>query len=842
MTEDDRQPIPYSPPSRNPEGPRLSWGREDAEDFTVDAHPLYIHEKIHPKSFIDSLTRTPADRREVQFLFRDAYNNLPTSAAYEWYQHRGNWQNRLIRGDSRRVMASLARREGLAGRVQMVFYDPPYGISFQSNFQPSTRSRSVKEGAKDIPGDPGMVQAFRDTYRNGIHSYLDNIWRNTRLIHALLHESGSLFLQIGAANVHRLAVVLDEVFGAENRVATISFAKTGGSSSKTLPEVADYLLWYAKEKPALRFFQLYEPLNLKEKIEHMSSYAMVELADGTVRALTSDERESPESALPQGSRTFRRQRLTSLNPSTTGRSEAFRWRGRDFPCDSGRHWSVSHLGLERLATRNRLVATGDRLSWKWYADEIPGRPITNLWHIQMPPNDLHYVVETAESVLERCILMATAPGDLVLDITCGSGTTALVAERWGRRWITCDAAGVPIALARQRLATAIHPYYLLRDSPEGEVEEKRLREAEPSLSLSKSEPSTSGLAPSYRHDPALGFVYERVPSVSAASMAYDKPRDPTLLVNQPLRKRGVLRVSSPFTVESESPYRYLPAGSDGLTAQRLDSDAVTAVRDALVSAGVVVPGQRQRLRLSDLEAWSGGRLVTHLATQASSGERQGARVAVAILPDDITASGTLVTRAANEAVQIGDGDVTTLLVIAFGFETGTGAGLEQRGRLQVLRAQANRDLTIGNLKDSQHDHAFVLVGEPDVQVVAAPRPAGYWTCEVLGFDVFDPTTGNLRAGKPEDISCWMLDTDYDGQSFFAHRMHFPGGEQDRQIRRMLKRLESRVDPHAQEAMFSLTSTPFPTPASGQICVRIVTHTQAEMATVVEVPGDAGAPT
>ena len=478
MTDADRAPRRYEPPIRDERAgePRLSWDRgDDPEALEVESHPLYIHEKIHPAAFVRSLTTAPADRRETRSMFGAAYNDLPENAAYEWYEHRGNWQNRLIRGDSRRIMASLADRDRLAGRVQMVYYDPPYGIKFNSNFQPSVNERDAGNTGKAVPSDVGIVRAFRDAYENGIHSYLDNIRRNAVLARTLLHESGSMFVQIGNANVHRLAVVLDEVFGAENRVATIPFVKTGGSSSKTLPEVADYLLWYAREKGDLKFRQLHEAMSRREKIAYRPSYTMVELEDGSIRSLSPEEVESPDEHIPKGARIFQLAALTSQHPSTTGRSQPFRWGGRTYACAPTEQWRVDMDGLRHLGEKGRLAARGrGRLHWKQYEDELPGRKIHNVWSAQMSPSDLHYVVETAELVVERCLLMATDPGDLVLDITCGSGTTAFVAEKWGRRWITTDAATVPIALARQRLAVGVFQYHLLQDSPEGALKEDEL--------------------------------------------------------------------------------------------------------------------------------------------------------------------------------------------------------------------------------------------------------------------------------------------------------------------------------------------------------------------------------
>ena len=466
MEDEDREPVRYSPPIRERSGPVLSWDRgADLDRIETDATPLYITEKIHPSAFVEQLrSLSPAP------MFGD-FNNLPRDAEYQWYEHEGNWQNRLIHGDSVKVMASLLEKEGMAGKVQMIYMDPPYGIGFKSNMQVDTQSRSVPENAKGLPSDPQQVQTFRDTYQNGIHSYLDNLYRNFVHARELLSESGSIFMQIGSENVNRVAMVMDEVFGDENRVAIVPFAKVGASTASTLPQVADYLLWYARNREELLYNQLYEMLTKAEMISLMSSYVMVEEADGTERNLTSEERRDP-ALLPEGSHLFQRSPLTSQHVSTTGRSEPFTWQGIEYQPSIGDQWRVSHEGLERLAQRKRLIATAGRLRWKQYSHEVPGRKINNLWAQQMTPQDLHYTVETAYSVLERCVQMSTKPSDLVLDVTCGGGTTAFVAERWGRRWITTDTSPVAIAIARQRLLAGIYDWYHLQDSAEGSALEQ----------------------------------------------------------------------------------------------------------------------------------------------------------------------------------------------------------------------------------------------------------------------------------------------------------------------------------------------------------------------------------
>ena len=815
MRDEDLRPIDYRPPLRAPGGPALSWERDQAlDDPTTPATPLYIHEKIHPAEFAKSLAG-----RQPDSLFAD-FNNLPAEASFEWYQYEGNWQNRIIRGETRHVMASLLAKEAMAGKVQMIYFDPPYGIQFKSNMQADARSRKTTETSKSIPNDPTLVRAFRDTYRNGIHSYLDNVYQIALHARELLRDTGTFFLQIGPANVHRLAVVLDEVFGEENCLATIPFAKSGATSSSSLPEVADFLLWYARSREAFtnqKYRQVYEPLSRRETLEYMTSYAMVELANGRTRKPTDDERDDPDAHLPEGARLYRRMPLTSIGESTTGESAPYRWNNITYPCPPGRHWSVNTNGRDRLAASGRLDASEQgSLGWKKYEEEIAGRRINNLWGRTMSPTDLHYIVETAESVIERCMLMATDPGDLVLDPTCGSGTTAYVAEKWGRRWITTDCSAVAVSLARQRLATGTYDYFLLQDSREGASKEAELQGRIESFDPSRT----------FGDDPARGFVYERVPTVSAGILAYDQEVPATLLVNQPFKKSRTVRVSSPFTVESHSPYRVIDPDS---LLRDTDSPQVANTQQAMVDA-LETSGIRDRehiITVEDIEPYpsrSGG-LLTHL------GQTPAGRAAIVIAPDDCTVSSHFVNLAAEQAATMPS--VTTLIVIAFAFEPDARAEhAEARGRLTIHKAQANQDLRIGNLKDQASDQAFVRIGEPSIEI--RPAENNEVVVEITGYDTYDPTTGQLRSGTPGDIHCWMIDGDYDGKSFFAHRIHFPGAATDRQVQRFGRQLGIRVDRSLWESMLSHTSAPLPKPKTGRIAVRIVTNTHTELTTVREV--------
>ena len=827
MDERDRRPVKYRPPIRSRDGPALSWDRS-SEDHVAEtmASPLYIREKIHPSALAESLQK----QGSVQLDLFGNYDGLPRNAAYEWYRHKGNWQNRLINGESRHVMASLLAKESMVGKVQMVYFDPPYGISFRSNMQADARSRDVAETLKSQPNDPLHLRVFRDTYVNGIHSYLDNIHSIASYARILLSNTGSFFMQIGGANVHRAAVVLDEVFGAENRIATITFYKGGSRSSKTLPSAANYILWYANNKDYIKYHRLYEQLeSRKDIIKHMSSYAMVELQSGKNRTLTPEERDDPDGRLPPGSRLYVKQKLESNGWSSTGRSEPYhlKSKGKTFKCRPNTQWSVSHDGLNRLEELGRLDGDGKSLQMKRYEDEIPGKTIDNLWHTQMSPSDLHYVVETDESVVERCMLMATDPGDLVYDPTCGSGTTAYVAEKWGRRWITSDSSLVGVTLTRQRLLTGIFDYYLLKDSLDGSRKE---RELDAKNNPDQEQPADDDNL-TYGDDPVKGFVYKRVKTVSASALAYDRGPIEAQLVNTPFIKKSIIRVSSPFTVESHSPYRYIDPREVVFTRDADEvKDYYRAIIHALETSGIKNDKNNSTLRIEEISPYTARErsLITHMAVAG------GRNLALMIVPDDCTVPPELVDRAADEAARMGS--IEALIVIAFAFEAEVRSGeLEERGRLEIHKVQANQDLLVGNLKDSESDRAFIIIGEPDITVRIDPDDDDQIIVRVDGYDTYDPKTRQLGRGTADEIICWMIDTDYDGRSFYARRIFFPGCDGDAQIKRFQKGLGNNIDPALWNALLSCESAPFSKPTGGRIAVRIITATHTEMTTVIDIP-------
>ena len=820
MSDGDRAPEEYKPEVRFQEGPVLAWGRDDGlENVRADAFPLYIHEKVHPQAWIESLQAKPE-----QDLFSD-FDGLPEDSTYKWYEYEGNWSNRIIKGDSISVMASLAKKEGYDSPdrgVQMFFYDPPYGIGFKSNFQPSTTSRNVAEKKESLPAEPQSVKAFRDTYKNGIHSYLDTIYRTANHARAIMKDSGSFFMQIGDANVNRCALILDEVFGSENRVAMIAFQKTGASSSKQIPLVGDYLLWYAKDKSSMKFNRLYEKFqSLSEIIDHMSSYAMVELPNGQERSLTSEERTNPD-LLPTNAKLFRRMTLFSQHESKTGRSEPFHWNGVEFRVPHDSQWRVSHEGLESLAEQGRLVSQGDgaSLMWKNYDYEIPGKQINNHWSTMMRPNDMHYVVETSEKVVERCILMTTDPGDLVMDITCGSGTTAYVAEKWGRRWITCDTSTIPIQLARQRLLTATYDWYLLSNSLEG-----RTKDAE----LSNSQSVDTNRIENNPSDPSKGFVYVRIPKISAGILAYRRKSPPIFLVDRPVVDRSRKRCAGPFTVESISPYRYVPPQQiDAQNELEENRASIDAVVDALAASGIAIGDTK--ISFESIEAGPPELFVTHTA-RVNHSDGSSEQAAILILADDQTCSDTLIRKAAQSVVSIEV--VGMLVVVAFAFEPDArDEKIYTFGRMTILKAQANRDLMIGPLKLENNDRAIVAIGQPDIEINGVGT--NQIRVRLKGWDTYDPATGAVRRGKEKTIDTWLIDTNYNGEAFFARRIHFPFKNGDNQIKRLKAAIARGLDQNEWRAVTSLESTPFDIPATKQIAVRIITTTGIEMTAVRDI--------
>jgi adenine-specific DNA-methyltransferase len=890
VSEDEKKPKVVLYPRDPSLDPQLVWkgkDEQDSRDLAVPAVPVYIQEKIHPQAIIENV-RTEAKKGAPQqiSLFAD-FNGIGFEEMIEFYRYEQNWSNRMILGDSLLVMTSLAEKERLKGQVQMIYIDPPYGIKFGSNWQVSTRKRDVKDGkAEDATRQPEQIKAFRDTWELGIHSYL--AYMRDRLVVArdLLTESGSIFIQIGDENVHLVRSITDEVFGGDNFIAQIVFAKTSGYATNFLTGICDYLLWYGKNREQTKYNQLNQEKIVGET--GATKYNRIQLSTGETRPLTSEER-SGEKRIPLDVKYWVDDNLTSQgNPLVE-----YRYHGNTFQGT----YKTTIIGLGRLGLANRLYTAEGTLRYIRFSNDFPEVPLNAAWMdiggIQSRTDPKIYVVQTSVEAIKRCLLMTTNPGDLVLDPTCGSGTTAFVAEQWGRRWITIDTSRVAIALARTRLMAARYPYYLLADTPEGARMEA---EASGNLALGGQVPAGNGQGNINR-----GFVYKRVPHITLKSIAnneeidvihakwqeqleplrakinkqlkqnweeWEIPRvedlaglkdpqglvaewwklrrerqheidasiakraDTELLYDQPYEDNKRIRVAGPFTVESLSPHRVLAveeerpeteAAGQAETAQKF----VQMIIDNLKTSGVQNTIKKERLKFERLEPFAGQWIQ---ATGEYSENGKTRRVAVSIGPEHGTVGKDQIKEAAKEAVQGIGFDL--LIICGFAFDPLVNEEAKKYGNLTVLISRMNPDLSMGDalLKKTGAANLFMVFGEPDIDV--KKQKDGRLVVSIRGLDVYDPTTGEIRSQKTDDIACWFIDTDYNGESFFVRHAYFTGA--DKPYEKLKRALRAEVDEAAWSALNSTKSLPFDPPSKGKIAVKVINHYGDEVMKVYEV--------
>ncbi len=878
--------------------PQLVWRGKDQQDWSdlvVNAPPIYIQEKVHPKILIDELVRqTKASRgtgrtdEADQFSLFSDFNGLPSAdARTEFYQHEANWSNRMILGDSLQVMASLAEREGLRGQVQCIYIDPPYGIKFNSNFQWSTLNRDVKDGdTSHITREPEQVRAFRDTWRDGVHSYMTYLRDRLTAARDLLTDSGSIFVQIGDENVHRVRCLLDEVFGTNNFVSLITLTKAASQSSTLLPSINDFIIWYARSKEAVKFRALYQPRKPIERPEER--YICIEDSNGCIHDLTFNQK-SGRDPIPAG-RFVRMITATSQTGSETSRF-GYEFQGRTYRPPGTRGWSTSKDGLNRLESADRLWAVGTTLMWKNFHTDYEYKPRVSLW------DDIRssgfatskiYVVQTLPDVIQRCILMTTDPGDLILDPSCGSGTAAYVAEQWGRRWITIDTSRVALTLARARIMGARYAFYLLADSAEGRTKEGEITRKPPS-----SQPTHGDI----RH----GFVSERVPHITLKSIAnnaeidviWDKsqqsleplreslnkalkqkweewqipreaedswPReakslhaqwweqriarqkeidasiaakaDYEYLYDKPYEDKSKVRVAGPFTVESVSPHRTLGVDEDDELIESKPKeetrDFAEMILESLRTAGVQQAHKEDKIVFTALKPWPGTMICAEGAyAEGADGSATLRRAAIFIGPEFGTVSRPDLVLAAREA---GDAGFEVLIACAFSFDAHS-TEFAKLGRMPVLKARMNADLHMAeDLKNTGKGNLFVIFGEPDIDLLGPDD--GKYRVKIKGVDVFHPATGEVRSDGPEGIACWFLDTDYNEESFFVRHAYFLGVNDP--YKALKTTLKAEVDEEAWATLHSDTSRPFEKPASGRIAVKVINHLGDEVMKVFRV--------
>jgi adenine-specific DNA-methyltransferase len=802
--------------------PQLMWaGKSERTSFEVPTVSLHVHERIDPKAIIAAV-RTNGDRAKPgdgkyrqMSLFEEPTEYLPLRDALDFYKHPHGWTNRLVAGDSLLVMNSLLEKEGMAGKVQMIYIDPPYGIRYGSNFQPFVNRRDVKDGKdEDLTQEPETLKAFRDTWQLGIHSYLTYLRDRLLLVSRLLSTSGSVFVQIGDANLHLARILLDEIFEAKNFLALIQYRTSVPLASSGLAGVTDYILWYSKDRSATKYYDLFVARETGEK----SRYSNLELPDGSRRALTKDEKKDL-TKVPENSRL-----ISDMDLASSGYTDSctypFEYNGKIYRTSSGKSWKTTEQGMRRLALANRITDTGKTIRYVLYLDDYPVTKLTNLWSDTTGELDKSYAVQTHTKMIERCMLMTTDPGDLVLDPTCGSGTTAFTAEQWGRRWITCDTSRVAVTLAKQRLMTAVFDYYTLAHPKEGV---------------------------------GSGFKYKTVPHVTLKSIANNpeivegmsreeidaaikKYADQEVLYDQPEVDRSKARVTGPFTYEAvpainvreiDEPDSHGPIADPMPADASISRSGVTSRqdewRDELARTGVRGKGGT-KLEFLRLEPLPGTR---YLHAVGETKDKQARTVAVSFGPEHAPLEQRHVELAWEEARGLKP-KPEVLLFAAFHFDPEAAKDIDeldpQKAGMQLLKLQMNTDLLTDDLKKKRSSNeSFWLVGQPDVTLrkIHRGQDSGLWEVEVHGFDYYNPSNGKIESGDTSRIAMWLLDTDYDGRSLLPRQVFFPmSGEKDGWSR-LSKNLKAEIDEDLIEAYRGTISLPFDLGKNRRIAAKII---------------------
>jgi adenine-specific DNA-methyltransferase len=780
--------------------PFLDWaGKAERLSFNVPTLPLFVHERLSTKAILETLKGHERDRQMEMQLFADP--QLPLHQQLEAYEHKGGWVNRLILGDSLVVMNSLLEYEGLGGQMQMIYIDPPYGVDFNSNFQPFVRKRQVTHGKdEDMTREPEMVQAYRDTWELKLHSYLTYLRDRLLVARDLLTATGSVFVQINDQNVHHAREVLDNVFGEENFVSQIVFQTTTGFETKTIATLGDFILWYARDKPRVKVNKMFadQPPILGE-----GNARWVLLDDGKFRGVTAAEKRG-EVELPAGSRLYSPGDLQSQGAASE--PQPFDLDGTTYRPGAAAHWKANYpTGMLRLASAGRIHVAKNSIRYRRFADDFPFTELGNIWRDTSTGNfteDKLYVVKTPDKAVERCILMATDPGDLVFDPTCGGGTTVHMAERWARRWITVDTSRVPLVLARQLLLTATYPYFELLDNDRG---------------------------------PSAGFRYEEgvIPRITLESIANDEPPAQEVLVDRPEVDKKITRVTGPFVVEATIP---TPADIDGDGTEDSgvpeDASYIDRMLEALRRNATLQLGSNRTITLKNVRPPA--QSLTLSAEAQLDPDLQP--VAILVGPENGAISEKLVYEAAREAH---GRNYEQLLVIGFAIEPNARAMADKAEQLVGIPAtyvQATPDLVMGDLlKTMRSSQIFSVTGLPDVAIRKVdPEEKGgpqRYELELRGLDTFDPTTFEAQHMRGADVPAWLLDTAWNGLSFHVSQAFFPRTGAWDNLRKALKTdFEESVWDHLSGAI----SAPFTEGDTREIAVKVLDDRGNELLVVTSL--------
>lgn len=810
--------FPVNPVVHRGQDPELFWlnkyGNDNREELLkVDIRSLYRHEHISSEMLIKNLyryTEANPDQLSLMTEFNGMVKVEEADKPGSYYKHQDEWKNRMILGDSLLTMTSLLEREGMAGKVQMVYMDPPYGIAYKSNWQMKLNNRTVGEKDEDVSGEPEVVKAYRDTWIDGIHTYLSYLRDRLLVTKELLTPSGSCFVQISDENIHLVRSVMDEVFGSENFVSLITMKKTGGMGEALIDNISDYLVWYASDRKTCKYKSLFQAKDLS--IGTGARYNQVELKDGNVRPITRDEKLDP-ALLPEGARVFLGGPLTSQTGSNSTIFE-FEFNGKKYRPSTG-GWKTNYEGMMKLISKGRIFATKSYVNFKLYINDFPFTPVSNLWSDTMgtAEQDKKYVVQTTKKVLERCILMTTDPGDLVLDPTCGSGTTAYVAEQWGRRWITTDTSRIALTIAKQRLMAGVYPYYKLYDEK--------------------------------GHDIRQGFIYRTVPHITLESLANDEPPKGETIYDHPEQDNKKLRVAGPFTVETLQSLN--PLSPEELSQSHdTDDNFEQKVFDHLKSAGVKTGIKQEQAVFTRIEPLTSPYLHADGFYQAKKGER---KAYIHIGPKFGTVSKATVNEAIKECRTRGDAD--WLLILGFSFESDVASQnvTTSFGSFEVSKIRMHDDLMQeGLLKKDKKAASFVTIAEPDVKLHKKGKQV---QVEICGLDIYDPIKDEVKPRDVHDIAYWMVDDNYDGSNFIVNQAFFCGSDEKDDfedwkkgltklaIAGTKKKAEStlriEIDDEAFERLYGHISHPIEVKKKGQkIAVRVISQFGEESMKVVSI--------
>lgn len=767
--------------------PQLIWSgkKEQGNDLSIATVPIYVQENISPEAIIARLKSGAEDNSQMILFGETAQEQF--HKAVEFYKHEDNWKNRMISGDSLLVMNSLLEKEGMRGRVQTIYIDPPYGIKFGSNWQVSTKRRDVKDNKlDDFIRQPEQVKAFRDTWELGIHSYLSYLRDRLLVARELLTETGSCFVQINDENVHLVRNLMDEVFDPENFVSVITFKKKNMPlGSKLLEQMNDFIIWYAKDREQIKFRRLFTPMN----IESDAHWNYVEFPDGKIKKLAIEEINNHK-LISKDAEIFRFGAMFSAGVNDSGFYD-IKVEGDIYPFPKGKGWKTPIESMKRLIEMKRVIPweKGKTLGYKIKLSDYPVTPIDTVWSETALLSNKIYVVQTSLIAIQKCILMTSDPGDIVLDPTCGSGTTAYVAEQWGRRWITIDTSRVALALARTRLMTAKYPYYQLKDE----------------------------------NNLSHGFNYKTVPHVTLKSLANDEEPEQEVLYDQPQLVKSITRVTGPFTVESLSPHRVSDA-QELLLSEKF----VETIMNNMLKAGIQTGDKSARIEFENLDILPSGPEIQAIGEYKTDQGLKKAAVAIGpefgSVDDDFIRDATIT---AKKFAQL-------LVVAATSFDASAFSLPSQANGLRIVKAKINPDLSMGDLlKKTGSGNLFMAFGEPEVEVKLNKNEV---IVKIAGVDIYDPVKSEIRSSgsgnQEQDIAAWFIDTNYNGEAFFVTHAYFLGG--NKPYEKLKKALKANINEEAWEELYSTVSRPFPKPKTGKIAVKVINHYGDEVMKVIDI--------